>query len=204
MTQRFKIYTRTGDQGKTRLVDGRECSKASLRVETYGSFDELNSHLGIVVSQIPEIKKTFSTDKQKSFDLLRNELIQVQHHLFNLGSHAACENEETRKLLPQLHDQWIKELENAIDRMDEELPPLKNFILPGGHQLSAYTHICRTVCRRAERLAVALLEESSKPDLDPKEILFCIRFLNRLSDYLFTLSRWFNLKLEVADQIWSK
>lgn len=188
-----KIYTKTGDQGMTRLVDGRECSKASLRVESYGAVDELNSTLGLAISSLKSVNKTGTSH-------LLLELERIQNQLFNLGSHLACEKEETRKMLPSLEEAWITEIEASIDRMTGELPPLKNFILPGGSESASYLHLARTICRRAEREVVRLLEEGHKEVENQRSL----RYLNRLSDYLFVAARWTNQSLQVPDQIWKK
>lgn len=188
----MKIYTKTGDKGSTRLVDGRECSKANIRVETYGTVDELNSNLGLVLvfCELQSIK---------SF------LLNTQNQLFNIGSHLACEKEETRQHLPHLKEEWIESIEHSIDLMTAELPELRQFILPGGSPLAAFLHQARTVCRRSERMVVRLIEEdksqNSKTNL---EYEFSLRFLNRLSDWLFVAARWSNHKLNINDTFWQK
>jgi cob(I)alamin adenosyltransferase len=187
----MKIYTKNGDKGKTRLVDGRECSKASLRVEAYGALDELNSSLGVVVSQLPVLPQAAK---------LMDELLLIQNELFNLGSHLACVDEKARERLPALNEKWIERLEASIDLMTEELPPLKNFILPGGSTMAAFFHLSRTVCRRAERLVVSLIDEGSAMETDS----FCLRYSNRLSDFLFTAARFVNFKAGIPDQEWTK
>lgn len=187
-----KIYTKTGDQGFTRLVDGRECSKASLRVEVYGCVDELNSCLGLCLSSLNDAKSLSPT--------LFIEIETIQNQLFNIGSHLACENEETRKMLPALQDKWIENLEASIDVMTNQLPPLKNFILPGGSLTSSFLHLARTTCRRAERLVVRLLESGHTET----ENQISLRYLNRLSDYLFVAARFTNQALGVPDQLWKK
>jgi cob(I)alamin adenosyltransferase len=186
-----KIYTKTGDQGQTRLVDGSECSKASLRVETYGAVDELNSSLGLAIAFLPS---------SPSLESLRLELTATQNQLFNLGSHLACENEQTRKLLPALEEIWIQQMEHSIDQMTAQLPALRNFILPGGSSLASFLHLSRTVCRRAERNVVRLLNEQPHQE----ELQRALRYLNRLGDYLFVACRWSNQALNVPDQIWKK
>lgn len=187
-----KIYTKTGDQGFTRLVDGRECSKSSLRVEVYGSVDELNSCIGLVLSSLKSSKPEIPT--------LSQELEKIQNRLFNIGSHLACEKDETRKVLPALEESWIEDLEKSIDAMTSQLPALKNFILPGGSQASAFLHLARTTCRRAERLVVRLLEDGHT-ELENQKSL---RYLNRLSDHFFVAARFVNQTLNVPDQIWKK
>jgi cob(I)alamin adenosyltransferase len=188
-----KIYTKTGDQGFTKLVDGRECSKASLRVESYGSVDELNSTLGLVLNSLRKVQETKLAN-------LSRQVENIQNQLFTLGSHLACEKDDTRKMLPSLDENWITNLENSIDRMTEELPPLKDFILPGGSEISAFLHLGRTVCRRSERLVVSLIEKGHKET----ENLRALRYLNRLSDYLFVASRFANQLQGVSDQVWKK
>jgi cob(I)alamin adenosyltransferase len=188
-----KIYTKKGDQGLTRLVDGRECSKASLRVETYGAVDELNSTLGLVVTCLKRAETS-------GLSPLLQEIEKIQNQLFTVGSHLACEKDETRKMLPGFDESWIQTLEQSIDRMTSELPELRDFILPGGSPTSAYLHLSRTTCRRAERLVVALIEEGHQET----EITRALRYLNRLSDHLFTAARWANQTLLVPDQIWKK
>lgn len=188
----MKIYTKTGDQGKTRLVDGRECSKSSLRVETYGAVDELNSFLGLVISEI-QSKNLLLPD-------LKKDLLQIQNQLFTVGSHLACEADQVRKNLPVLNPEWIPQIEKSIDAMTSSLKPLKNFILPGGDPVAAYLHVSRTIARRAERMVVRLLEESGPQ----AEIELSLIYLNRLSDHLFTAARYANHTLGREDQIWQK
>jgi cob(I)alamin adenosyltransferase len=186
----MKIYTKTGDKGTTKLVDGRECSKASLRVETYGAVDELNSVLGLCIS---ELNRTSVKDPT-------GELQKIQNHLFNIGSHLACEKEETRQMLPVIDEAWIGDLEKSIDQMTSPLSELKNFILPGGSSAASFLHLGRTVCRRAERMVVRLIEEGTQNE----ETLRSLRYLNRLSDYLFVAARFVNQNLGIPDQIWQK
>lgn len=189
MTQNRKIYTKTGDQGKTRLVDGSCVEKFNPRVEAYGTVDELNSFLGQIVCQLKGIQ---------ILDELNKEIILTQNHLFRVGSLLACSDTELEKKLPSIEKSHAEFLENRIDQMTEELPELKNFILPGGHEVAAALHVARTLCRRAERRAAEVLnltEESSNPVLI---------YLNRLSDYFFVAARWVNLKMGVQDQLWDK
>lgn len=193
MKSETKIYTKTGDQGTTRLVDGRECSKASLRVETYGTVDELNSTLGLTLSSL-------SKDGKSHLPQLFQELERFQNQLFTVGSHLACEKEETRKMLPTFDEVWVSEIEKSIDLMTAELPPLKNFILPGGSEAASYLHLARTVCRRAERMVVRVLEEGNQEAENQR----ALRYLNRLSDYLFVAARFTNQTLKIPDQIWKK
>jgi len=188
-----KIYTKTGDQGRTRLVDGRECSKASLRVESYGSVDELNSTLGFVLHSLRAAKNSTLAN-------LGNQIESIQNQLFTVGSHLACEKEETRKMLPAFEERWIQALEHAIDGMTAQLPELKDFILPGGSESASLLHMARTVCRRAERGVVALIEKGHHEDENHR----ALRYLNRLSDHLFVAARYANQAVQVPDQIWKK
>lgn len=179
----FKIYTKTGDKGETALFGGRRVPKSDLRVDAYGTVDELNSFIGLLRDSV-EDKRT------------RDELAQIQHRLFTLGAHLASDpakHPPTPDLLPE--DVQILEME--MDRMDEHLPALKNFILPGGHPTVSACHICRTVCRRAERLTVALVHSG-----EPVEDL-ALQYLNRLSDYFFVLARYLAKELGVEEVIWA-
>ena len=178
----FKIYTKTGDQGETGLFGGRRLSKSHLRIEAYGTVDELNAHLGMVRDQ--------QTDPG-----IRHELHAIQSLLFSLGSILASDPEKPLAV-PQLEELDVEDLEKAMDRMDEQLPALKNFILPGGHPSVSSCHIARCVCRRAERLVVALAGIEAVPPM-------VIKFLNRLSDYLFILGRWTSQHLGVEEIIWT-
>ena len=177
----FKIYTKTGDLGETGLFGGRRLSKSHLRIEAYGTVDELNSYLGLVRDQ--------QSDQE-----IRGELHAIQSLLFSVGSILASDPE--KKLpLPAIEEADITALEDAMDRMDLELPELKNFILPGGHPSVSSCHIARCVCRRAERLTVALADIEAVPAI-------VIKFLNRLSDYLFILARWTGNSLGAEEVIW--
>ncbi|MDB9883341.1 cob(I)yrinic acid a,c-diamide adenosyltransferase [Bacteroidia bacterium] len=175
----MKIYTKTGDKGQTSLVGGTRVSKSDQRIEAYGTVDELNSAIGIIAS---------TNEVHASF------LKSIQHKLFNIGSILASESNLSFEL-PLISDADIVLLEKEIDRLNLELPTLKNFILPGGSVLSAHTHLARCVCRRAERRVVILEEEN---------YTILVQYLNRLSDYLFVLSREY-LRLEGQDEvIWEK
>ncbi len=180
----FKIYTKTGDGGKTSLIGGTKVSKSDIRIETYGTVDELNSWIGMVNDQLAD-------------EALRGELKEVQDRLFTIGSVLATDMEkETKMKLPDLHDTDIRFLEERIDFMTEALPEMKNFILPGGHLAVSSLHIARCVCRRAERLAVAMRQHELH--VDEK----VIQYLNRLSDYLFTLARYAGMKLGAEEIPW--
>ncbi len=174
----MKIYTKTGDKGKTSLLGGTRVPKNNLRIETYGTVDELNSYLGLV------------SDLESDTDR-KNFIRNIQSRLFTIGSSLAAETERAKDFKPDLEENDVLMLENAIDEMNEVLPSMTNFIIPGGHQLVSTTHIARTVCRRAERLVIRLSE------VEEVEAAIIV-YLNRLSDYLFVLSRKqaFDLKVE--------
>jgi cob(I)alamin adenosyltransferase len=165
----MKIYTKTGDKGYTSLIGGTRVPKHHVRIETYGTVDELNSYIGIIRDQ--EI-----TPEQK--DMLK----EIQDRLFTIGSSLASDPEKSKMKIPDLHTSDIELLEQQIDKMNEDLPELRHFILPGGDQAVSFCHIARCVCRRAERICVNLAEISS---VDEQVIIY----LNRLSDYLFVLAR---------------
>lgn len=186
-----KVYTKGGDKGETSLVGGTRVSKAHARIEVYGTLDELNSVLGIISAGTPALKGGAFVEA------LDRRLKSVQNNLFNLGSQLACEDAKLRGQLPPANAALVGELEGDMDRWESELPALKNFILPGGSSLAAFAHLGRTVCRRAERLAVGLREEASI-EVD------VIVFLNRLSDWLFTLARKLNAVEGFSDVEWSK
>jgi cob(I)alamin adenosyltransferase len=179
----MKIYTRSGDEGTTGLLGGNRVSKADIRIESYGTLDELNAWLGMVADECPDVH-------QGAF--VRN----LQNDIFLMGSHLAAENEKGRSYLNPLREEVIVEMENEIDDMTEILPPLTNFVLPGGERRVSYVHLARTVCRRAERLVVHLTTVDETVD---KHI---VRTLNRLSDYLFTLARYSAHVLGVEEKPW--
>ncbi|NJN25358.1 MAG: cob(I)yrinic acid a,c-diamide adenosyltransferase [Cyclobacteriaceae bacterium] len=178
----MKIYTKTGDKGKTSLLGGTRVSKSNERINTYGTVDELNSFLGLV--------------SDLEFDKKRKSLIRdIQSRLFTIGSSLAAETQKAKDFKPDLVENDILILEQSIDLMNETLPEMKNFVLPGGHQLVSTTHIARTVCRRAERLVIGLAEGE-----EVEEII--VRYLNRLSDYLFVLARMQAHELKVEEIPW--
>ncbi len=179
----MKIYTKTGDKGKTSLISGHRVSKAHKRIEVYGTIDELNSNLGVIAWQ-----KDVSTE-------IRKMLIILQNKLFDLGAQFASDEENPAYKLPDINQEDITFLEKSIDLFNTELPELKAFILPGGHPLIAQTHVARTICRRAERLAVGLSEKH-------KVALLHIQYLNRLSDFLFVLARKMASDLKVEEIKW--
>ncbi len=189
-----KIYTRFGDQGKTRLVDGSTVDKHNARVDAYGSVDELNSTLGLAVCFAKKSKHAFAGgDSEK---LIQN-FEKIQNHLFRVGSLLACPDATTSQSLPPIEQLHIQYLEKLIDELSEALPELKNFILPGGHEVASQLHICRTVCRRSERLVSLLVSEE-------KFHSNCLIYLNRLSDLLFVTARWVNNKTNHPELHWDK
>lgn len=173
-----KVYTRTGDAGKTRLAGGQQVWKDSLRVEAYGAVDELNASIGVVRIINADIRDEYQAAQQ-----LEEELRWVQNKLFDVGSILATAPGQTFKNMPQVTAQDVVRLEKLMDRCQKDLEPLKEFILPGGGKVSGFLHQARTICRRAERVCVAL---SKTEQLDPT----IIKFVNRLSDALFVLGRW--------------
>jgi cob(I)alamin adenosyltransferase len=180
----FKIYTKTGDEGKTSLIGGTRIPKSHIRIESYGTIDELNSVLGVV-------KDTMGLPSIVPF------IKEIQDRLFTIGSALATDPDKDIKMrLPDLIDTDVTILEQEMDRMDAELPSLKSFILPGGHVGASNAHVARCVCRRAERICVHMqLDEEFMPPL-------IIIYLNRLSDYLFTLARYINVVNKVEDIEW--
>ena len=165
----FKIYTKTGDKGETSLIGGVRVPKYHLRIESYGTVDELNSYIGLVKDSLNDAE-------------ISHLLQEIQDRLFTIGSVLASDPEKSKMKIPDLHESDIELLEKAIDFMNESLPDLTCFVLPGGHIAASYCHVARCVCRRAERLVVHLKTESEVPEI-------VSIYLNRLSDYLFVLSR---------------
>jgi cob(I)alamin adenosyltransferase len=181
----MKIYTKTGDKGDTSLYNGKRIPKSSLRVSTYGTVDELNSIIGIVLAH--DVPEEISKD-----------LTQISNWLFNLGSDLATPlNDRERFHVERISEEQITFLEEKIDEYTEKMPPLKSFILPGGSKAAAFLHHARTVCRRAERLAVELAKKENIGEMS-------VIFLNRLSDYLFTAARYANYLVGVKDREWKK
>lgn len=180
----MKIYTKTGDKGKTSLIGGTKVSKSHIRIETYGTVDELNSYIGLVNDH------TFNPETKVM-------LKEIQDRLFTIGSSLACDpDKDTKMKIPDLHESDVQLLEDTMDKMDAQLEPMKSFILPGGHVAVSTAHIARCVCRRAERLCVAMQEQDMF--LEP----LVLKYLNRLSDYLFMLSRFLAHELGVNEIPW--
>jgi cob(I)alamin adenosyltransferase len=187
--KKSKIYTRTGDTGSTRLVDGSSVKKFNLRVDAYGTVDELNSYLGVA--------RLHCGQHPTENDFLG----RIQNHLFRVGSLLACQDAAVLKTLPQIESQHIIALEKKIDELDATLPSLKNFILPYGDVASTHLQYARTLCRRAERRSVEVIEAFDHDTQFLKDVLV---YLNRLSDLLFVYSRWFNSKSHQPEMIWDK
>lgn len=179
----MKIYTKGGDTGSTSLWGGKRVSKDNLRIEAYGTLDELNAHIGLV-------RDTCNIDSAIPI------LEEVQNVLFNIGAVLAADPERKGLKLPTIRTEWAVQLEKAIDSMEDDLPPLKNFILPGGHPHVSYCHLGRVVCRRAERLVTNL---NQSEEVDPEIIIY----LNRLSDYLFVLSRFISKEVGANELPWT-
>ena len=178
----MKIYTKGGDKGTTALFGGTRLPKHHIRIESYGSVDELNSFIGLVRDHVKE-------------DQLRATLKSIQETLFTVGSHLAADPSKENLWLPEIKQEEVEMLEQSIDKMDEVLEPLKNFILPGGHPVVSHCHVVRCVCRRAERNVVALSEIETIPPI-------LIQYLNRLSDYFFVLARFLGKGLGAAEVVW--
>jgi cob(I)alamin adenosyltransferase len=178
----MKIYTKTGDQGSTSLFGGKRVLKSDLRIDTYGTVDELNSWIGVLRDQ--------PINQNRS-----SVLVEIQDRLFTIGSILATEPGNTKVKIPALSESDITFLEKEMDAMDAVLPPMKFFVLPGGHQTISFGHVARTVCRRAERLVIALNQ------IDPINELV-IKYLNRLSDYLFVLCRMVSHELKATETPW--
>jgi cob(I)alamin adenosyltransferase len=180
----LKIYTKTGDKGTTSLLGGTKVPKNDIRIETYGTVDELNSWIGLIIDLL-------------NMDELTGELREIQDRLFTIGSSLATDSDKEPKMkLPGLKESDIEFLEKRIDEMTSQVSPMKSFILPGGHVTVSNIHITRCVCRRAERLSVNMQQNDFF--IDEK----VIKYLNRLSDYLFTLARFASFKLNAPEIAW--
>ena len=178
----MKIYTKKGDTGTTQLIGGTRVPKNHIRIEAYGTVDELNSYIGLTSDSISDVK-------------VKDILKEIQDRLFTIGSSLASDPEKSKMKIPDLKEDDVTLLENEMDKMNEHLPEMKSFILPGGLAANSICHIARCVCRRAERLAVALSEN------EPVEPLV-IKYLNRLSDYLFVLSRKISRDADAEEIPW--
>ena len=178
----MKIYTKTGDKGQTSLIGGARVPKSHIRIEAYGTIDELNSYIGLIRDQ--------QIDEHSS-----QILIEIQDRLFTIGSTLASDPEKSKMKIPDLKEEDITLLEQEMDKMNETLPEMRSFILPGGHTTVSFCHIARCVCRRAERLTIHLSENSFVSEL-------VIKYLNRLSDYLFILSRKLTHDLHAGEIPW--
>ncbi len=176
----MKIYTKTGDRGQTSLVGGERVAKSHPRIEAYGTVDELNAYIGLLGDQ--------------AVNLTRKPLLkEIQDRLFTIGANLASINENPK--IPDLYEEDVVLLEKAMDEMDTSLPPLRAFVLPGGHQSVSFCHVARTVCRRAERLIINLAADEPVDEL-------VIKYINRLSDYLFVLSRKMTQELGTEEVTW--
>jgi cob(I)alamin adenosyltransferase len=186
-----RVYTRQGDDGRTLLVGGQRIAKNDIRIEAYGTIDELNSFVGIARESVSEL-----AGRAPGLAELGGILLRVQHELFNAGSILATLPEDVHPKQARITAEESTQLEREMDRMNESLPPLRSFVLPGGCRLNAELHVCRTVCRRAERLCVSLAKNTGE---DAREV---VRYLNRLSDAFFVWSRWASHQLGVAETLW--
>ncbi len=182
MSKDWKIYTKTGDAGETSLIGGSRVPKYHERIEAYGTIDELNAFVGLVRDQKIDIR-------------YKKILIKIQEDLFTIESLFATDKESITETLPFIRSQNIEMLEHAIDEMNNELPPLANFVLPGGHAAVSYCHIARTICRRAERVCLRISRQNDVDKLNMK-------YLNRLSDYFFVLARMLAKELGATEIIW--
>lgn len=182
----MKIYTKTGDRGTTSLVGGERISKSCDRIESYGTIDELNSYIGLLATYCPD-------------EMDKNMLQSIQNKLFVVGGYLATDTSKTavRQSLI-LSSETVKAVEAEIDRIDQLLPPLRVFILPGGSRAAALCNVCRTVCRRAERCIIRLMETGAKIDEN------VLSYVNRLSDYFFLLARKLNADNKIEDIIWKE
>jgi len=182
-----KVYTKTGDDGKTSLVGGQKVLKTNIRINAFGEIDELNSIIGLSIEELKLI--------DHNFDSLINTLYRIQNDLFNLGTILATKPQDMTESMPRITAHDIKVLENEIDKSNKDLPVLHSFVLPGGSKINAYLHLARTVCRRCERVCCDLYE---KEKIDK----IVISYLNRLSDAFFVWSRWVITVLDHDENVW--
>lgn len=188
----MKVYTGTGDRGKTSLFSGERVFKSHRRIEACGEIDELNSFLGMLICMLPQ-----GTNE------IKDELVKIQSDLFQAGAWLSISESALPGQIEKINPERLDALESAIDRMDRQLPALRNFILPGGDLSGATAHVTRSVCRRAERRLVALYEENpaAGPDHQLENIM---KLVNRLSDYLFVLARYLNHHKGISETLWGK
>ncbi len=186
-----RVYTRGGDGGETSLVDGSRVPKTAPRIEAYGTVDELNSQLGLALARCRELESS-----HPRLERLTTIIRRVQHEAFNAGSLLATPAGKLRQGQARITDRDVEALEQEIAHLNADLPALTSFVLPGGSWLSAQLHVCRTVCRRAERRCLGLLEAEPETDREP------LRYLNRLSDALFVWSRWSDAVQGVDEALW--
>ena len=179
----MKVYTKTGDKGKTSLIGGEKVYKDEAQIEAYGTVDELNSYLGLVRDH----------DEIGTSD--RDFIISVQNDLFAIGSLLAESKKKNNMKLPQITEEMISNIEKKIDEIELQLEPMRFFVLPGGHKLISHLHITRCICRRAERRIVTLSNQ-----IEVSQII--LKYVNRLSDYIFILSRYIALKLDIKETPW--
>jgi cob(I)alamin adenosyltransferase len=185
-----RIYTKRGDTGETSLVGGQRVSKDTMRIAAYGTVDELNAFTGLAVVSCEEM-----VTRNPRLGVLLAILRRVQHELFNLGSILATLPEDVHPKQPRITEEEVLQLEREIDQMNESLPPLRSFVLPGGTRINAELHVTRTICRRAERLLISLARTESVPHE-------AIQYLNRLSDAMFVWSRWVNVSVGAPEILW--
>lgn len=184
----MKIYTKTGDKGTTSLFDGTRVDKDDIRVDTYGTVDELNSQVGVVVAHLLDTAVE---------EPIKQTLLQIQDDLFTIGAFLANPKEKINKDMSEHLTQRVNDFEKLIDSMTEEMPELKNFILPGGGKAGAFLQMTRTIARRAERRVISLFKKQEKPN----EV---VMYFNRLSDLFFTMSRYINVKEGNKETIWNQ
>jgi cob(I)alamin adenosyltransferase len=178
----MKIYTKKGDQGQTSLIGGTRVPKCSMRIESYGTVDELNSYLGLIRDQ--DVNEEYKT-----------QVLEIQDRLFTIGSSLASDPGKSKMKIPGLYDKDIENLENWMDEMDDQLPEMRFFVLPGGHLTVSHCHVARCICRRAERIVVDLMQNEHVDEFVP-------RYMNRLSDYLFVLGRKLTQDLGAIESPW--
>jgi len=182
MNEQWKIYTKKGDKGETSLLGGGRVPKYHERVEAYGSLDELNAFIGLLRDELEDNTYHFMLE-------------EIQDRVFTAESLLACSDKNMLDKIPQLHEEDVMLLEKEIDKMNESLPPLNNFILPGGHKAVSLCHIARTVCRRAERMSLKIADDNECDHM-------VIKYLNRLSDYFFVLARKLAKDFNAVENVW--